>query len=133
MGNAFVKEISVKRKHNPKLTAAAQNLRKNMTAQERRLWYGFLRDYPIRVLRQKVIEHYIVDFYCAKAQLVIEIDGGQHFSEDGQRDDAERTVALQTYGLEVIRFTNSELNNNFDGVCQRIDEIISQKLGTRRE
>lgn len=121
----------MKRKHNPELTIMAQNLRKNMTPHERKLWYEFLRNYPVRILRQKVIGRYIVDFYCAKVLLVIEVDGGQHFSDEGEPEDAERTASLQTYGIEVIRFTNSEINSNFSGVCQSIHETVIRKLEER--
>ncbi len=78
-------------KHNPNLTDNAKKLRKNMTKEERHLWYDFLRQYPVRFLRQKVIDNYIVDFYCAKAKLVIELDGGQHYEESIQRYDKIRT------------------------------------------
>ena len=73
----------MERKHNPKLVPSAKNLRKNMTNEERHLWYEFLRDYPLRFSRQKILGKYIVDFYCAKAKLVIEVDGSQHFETKG--------------------------------------------------
>ena len=92
-------------KHNKALVPLAQELRKNMTKEERRLWYNFLRHYPIRFTRQKVIDHYIVDFYCAKAKLIIELDGSQHYSEEAQQKDAVRTAALEQYGLTVIIFS----------------------------
>ena len=70
-------------KHNPKLTGNAKVLRKNMTKEERHLWYDFLKDYPVRVLRQKVIDRYIVDFYFSAARIAIELDGSQHYEEKG--------------------------------------------------
>ena len=118
----------LKRKHNKSLTAHAKNLRQSMTAQERKLWYEFLRAYPVRILRQKVIDRFIVDFYCAQSKLIIELDGSQHYYPDGMCSDEERTAILQTYGLRVIRFSNLDVDQNFAGVCQRIDEDIKASL-----
>ena len=115
-------------KHNPKLTKNARNLRKNMTPEESKLWYGYLRKLPVRVLRQKVIDNYIVDFYCAKAKLVIELDGSQHYEDKGIAYDTERTKYLEQYGLTVIRIPNNEINYNFDGVCEYLDDIVSKSL-----
>ena len=114
-------------KYNPNLIPFAKNLRKNMTKEERHLWYDFLRDYPEKFRRQKVMGKYIVDFYCAAAQLVIELDGSQHYDENEQKADAERTAFLKGYGLYVIRIPNNEVNENFRGVCEYID-IVVQKL-----
>ena len=116
----------VPRKHNQNLTPLAQKLRREMTKEERRLWYDFLKAYPIKFIRQKVLGMYIVDFYSAQAKLVIELDGSGHFSEDGELYDEERTAFLEAYGLRVIRFTNLEVARNFDGVCQYIDEVVQQ-------
>lgn len=113
-------------KHNKALVPLAQELRRNMTKEERRLWYNFLRHYPIRFTRQKVIDHYIVDFYCAKAKLIIELDGSQHYSEEAQQKDAVRTAALEQYGLTVIRIPNNEINHNFQSVCQMIDLAVQR-------
>lgn len=99
-----------------------------MTKEERHLWYDFLRDYPIRFLRQKVIENYIADFYCAKAKLVIEIDGTQHFENDGLLKDKIRTEHLEKYNLQVLRIPNNEINNNFEGVCEYIDYIVKGRI-----
>ena len=115
-------------KHNPNLTKNAKKLRKNMTKEERHLWYDFLRDYPIRFLRQKVIENYIADFYCAKAKLVIEIDGTQHFENDGLLKDKIRIEHLEKYNLQVLRIPNNEINNNFEGVCEYIDYIVKGSI-----
>lgn len=119
----------MKYRHNPKLTDNAQKLRKNMTQEERHLWYDFLRQYPIRFLRQKVIDNYIVDFYCAKAKLVIELDGGQHFEEDTLQYDAVRTEKLAAYGLRVLRIPNNEIHENFDNVCEYIDYTVRKLCG----
>ncbi len=115
-------------KHNPNLTKNAKDLRKNMTKEERHLWYDFLRNYPIRFLRQKVIENYIADFYCAKAKLVIEIDGSQHFENDGLIKDQIRTKHLEKYNLEILRIPNNEINNNFEGVCDYIDYTVKGRI-----
>lgn len=114
--------------HNKDLVPFAKQLRKNMTKEERKLWFLFLRRYPVRFLRQKIIGKYIVDFYCAKAGLVIEIDGSQHYYDDGLINDKERTVYLQSQGLEVVRFSNLEIQRNFRGVCEYIDYIVRQTL-----
>ena len=105
---------------NEKLTGNAKALRKNMTKEERHLWYDFLKMLPTTVHRQKVIGKYIVDFYIAEAKLVIELDGSQHFEVEGQRTDAQRDAYLQTLGLTVLRYANSDVNRNFNGVCEDI-------------
>ena len=112
--------------HNLKVTA--QNLRKSMTKQERHLWYDFLKDYPITINKQRPIECYIVDFFCFKAKLVIEIDGSQHFTKDGLLYDKIRTDVLQLHGLEVIRFSNHEVDTMFESVCDAIDRKIRSRL-----
>ena len=96
----------MQRKHNKEIVSTAKMLRKNMTKEEKHLWYDFLRTYPVRFLRQKVIGKYIVDFYCAKAKLVVELDGSGHFTEEGKQYDAERTAFLEEYGLTVLRISN---------------------------
>lgn len=111
-------------KHNPRLTGNTRSLRKDMTKEERHLWYDFLRSYPVRFLRQKVIDAYIVDFYCASAKLVIELDGSQHYEDLGREYDERRTAALQARGLTVIRIPNNELMKNFRGVCEYMDMIV---------
>ncbi len=113
-------------KHNPTLVPLAKTLRKEMTKEERRLWYDFLRTYPIKFLRQKVIGKYIADFYCAKAKLVIELDGSQHFEPGNAEKDHERTAFLEQYGLTVLRIPNNEVNRNFEAVCEYIDRIVKQ-------
>lgn len=95
-----------------------------MTKEETHLWYGFLKDLPVTINRQKVIGNYIVDFYCASANLVIELDGSQHFEAEGKRQDAERDRYLNGLGLRVLRYPNNEVNLNFEGVCEDIRKYI---------
>ena len=114
--------------YNAELKDRSRQLRKNMTRQERHLWYDFLRGYPIRFSRQKVLGKYIADFYSAKAKLVIELDGSQHYENDNMQKDTERTDFLKKYGLTVIRIPNNEINENFQGVCEYIDSAVKQSL-----
>ena len=115
-------------KHNPNLTPNAKHLRKTMTNEEKALWYQYLRTFPVRFLRQKVIDNYIVDFYCAKAKLVIELDGSQHYNDQGLQHDHDRTECLQNHGLTVIRIPNNAVNENFSGVCQYIEKAVAEAL-----
>ena len=115
-------------KHNKDLVPRAKRLRKEMTKEERHLWYDFLRGYPVRFSRQKVLGRYIADFYSAEVRLVIEMDGSQHFEEDNLLKDAERTAFLEAYGLRVIRIPNNEVNKNFQSVCEYIDAVVKQAL-----
>lgn len=115
-------------KHNKQLVPLAKQLRKEMTKEERHLWYDFLRGYPIRFSRQKVLGKYIADFYSAKAKLVIELDGSQHYKNDNMQKDTERTDFLKKYGLTVIRIPNNEINEIFQGVCEYIDSAVKQSL-----
>ncbi len=103
--------------NNPRLRKNAQKLRREMTKEERRLWYDFLKQLPVTVNRQKVIGHYIVDFYCASAKLVIELDGSQHYEDEGADSDRERDHALNRLGITVVRYSNDDIDRNFDGVC----------------
>ena len=103
--------------NNPKLRKNAQKLRREMTKEERRLWYDFLKQLPLTVNRQKVIGRYIVDFCCASAKLVIELDGSQHYESEGTASDWERDYALNQLGITVVRYSNSDIDRNFDGVC----------------
>lgn len=112
-----------------KLLDNARKLRKDMTPQERRLWYQFLRNYPVKIYKQRIIGSYIVDFYCASAKLVIEIDGSQHFEEDGMAHDKERTAYLESLGLTVVRYSNADVNVRFRNVCDSIHNIIQNRLG----
>ena len=120
--------IVMQRKHNEMLVPFARALRKNMTKEEKHLWYDFLRGYPVRFVRQKVLGKYIADFYCAKAKLVVELDGSGHYTEEGELYDKERTEFLKQYGIKVIRIPNNELNANFNGVCEHIDIMVKQSL-----
>ncbi len=119
---------TVNRKHNPKLTENAKILRKNMTKEERHLWYDFLRTYPVRFLRQKVIDSYIVDFYCHETRLIIELDGSQHYEDKGLLKDKIRTERLEERNLTVLHIPNNEINSNFDGVCEYIDLFVKSRL-----
>lgn len=115
-------------KHNPSLTKNAQALRKNMTKEERHLWYDFLKDYPVRFLRQKVIDNYIVDFYCRDARLVIELDGSQHYKKEALLYDQIRTEHIEKYDLKVIRIPNNAVMQNFRGVCEYINFVLEDRL-----
>ena len=106
----------------------AKALRKNMTPWERKLWYDCLRSYPVRFQRQKAIGDFIVDFYCAKARLVIELDGGGHYSQEQAKKDELRTKALTAMNLTVVRICNLEIDCNFDGVCAYIDRTVRNSL-----
>ncbi|MBQ7301998.1 MAG: endonuclease domain-containing protein [Clostridia bacterium] len=102
----------------------AKSLRKAMTPWERKLWYEFLRNYSLRFQRQKAIGNYIADFYCAKARLIIELDGGEHFVEEQQVKDAVRTKELENMQLTVLRICNTDVDKNFAGVCEQIDRTV---------
>ena len=119
-------------KHNKQLVPLAKQLRKEMTTEERHLCYDFLRSYPVRFSRQKVLGKYIADFYSAQAKLVIELDGSQHYEKDNVEKDAERTAFLEGYGLRVIRIPNNEVSRNFRGVCEHIDAAVRQSLSQLR-
>ena len=114
--------------NNPKLKRNAQKLRREMTKEERHLWYDFLKRLPVTVNRQKVIDHYIVDFYCASAKLVIELDGSQHYELMGLEHDTERTRYLGQFGVEVLRIPNNEVSQNFRGVCEYIDLAVRRAI-----
>lgn len=107
--------------YDKKLKSRADELRKNMTQQEWNLWYFYLRNHRLKWYRQRIIDRFIVDFYCHAAKLVIEIDGKQHYTEQGIAYDVERTQVLQRYGLKVLRYTNQQLEDNFQEVCWDIE------------
>ena len=109
---------------NSKLTTNAKKLRKEMTKEERHLWYDFLKDLPLTVHRQKIIGPYIVDFYIAKHNIVIELDGSQHFEETGVNKDTARDEYLREQGMTVLRYANSDINYNFEGVCRHINSFL---------
>ena len=110
-----------------KLTKTSQILRRNMTKEERHLWYDFLKDYLIQFNRQKVIGSYVVDFFCFQAKLIVELDGSQHFQDEIQAYDEERTDYFKSLGLEVLRIPNNEIWDNFTGVCEAIDIAVKTK------
>ena len=106
----------------------AKELRKNMTPWERKLWFEFLRYHPVRFQRQKAIGDHIVDFYCAKARLVVELDGGGHYTEEQEERDAVRTNKLEAMGLSVLRICNLDIDNNFNGACEYIEQAVRRSL-----
>ncbi len=116
--------------YNRALKEKARELRKNMTKQERHLWYDFLRYRQENWKRQRAIDGYIVDFFCYSARLVIELDGSQHYTEEGEEYDGIRTEVLERYQLEVMRFLNSEVDRNFDYVCLAIEEKVRERTGS---
>lgn len=112
--------------YDKKLKSRADELRKNMTQQEWNLWYFYLRNHRLKWYRQRIIDRFIVDFYCHAAKLGIEIDGKQHYTEQGISYDTERTQVLEGYGLKVLRYTNKQLAYNFQAVCLDIERNLSQ-------
>lgn len=114
-------------KKNNDLLNIAKILRRNMTRQEKHLWYDFLRYYPVKVYKQRIIDDYIADFYCHRARLVIELDGAQHYTANGRMHDEARNEILEKYGLYVLRFSNKEVDSNFGGVCSMIDKTIKER------
>ena len=106
----------------------ARQLRREMTPHERKLWYLFLRKFPVKIYKQRIIGRFIVDFYCASARLVIEIDGSQHYEAQGIAYDSERSAYLEGLGLMVLRFSNRDIDRDFHGVCEQIDSTIQKRL-----
>lgn len=106
--------------NNSDLTPLAQKLRREMTKEERHLWYDFLKGLPITFNRQKVIGKYIADFYCASAKIIIELDGSQHYEEKMQQNDKKRDDYFSELGIRVLRYSNYDINKNFDAVCEDI-------------
>ena len=107
----------------------ARELRKNMTKQEKRLWYDFLSGYPVKFRRQTPIDRYIADFYCPEAKLIVEVDGRGHLTQQKQAEDAERTATLEQLGISVLRVPNDRINEDFHGMCVYIDEYVKILLG----
>ena len=118
----------VQLKKNTKLLNVARILRRNMTRQEKHLWYDFLRYYPVKIYKQRIIDNCIADFYCHSARLVIELDGSQHYTNQGKAHDTARTEILERYGIYVFRFSNKDIDGNFDGVCRMIDRVIIERI-----
>ena len=116
---------------NNDLLKNARTLRKEMTPQELRLWYRFLRTYPVKIYKQRIIGEYIVDFYCHPARLVIEIDGSQHYDPEGIAYDKQRTAYLESLGLRVVRFSNADINVRFPAVCEEIHRIITLSVSPK--
>jgi len=110
--------------YRPDLKMLARDLRNNPTPAEKKLWYGYLSSCGLKFLRQKPIDRFIVDLYCSAAKLVIEIDGDTHAEDEAEVRDEERTRILNSYGLDVIRFANRDVLNNFESVCMEIDERL---------
>ena len=117
-------------KYNKSLVPFAKDLRNNMTKEERHLWYDFLKNHKYRFSRQKVLGKYIADFYSAELNIVIELDGSEHYTPDAKAYDRERTAFLEKYGIKVVRINNMEINKNFYGVCTYIDKIIEKMKGS---
>lgn len=115
-------------KKNTQLLGNARFLRRNMTRQENHLWYDYLRHYPIKIYKQRIIDNFVVDFYCHQARLVIELDGSQHYSMDGKEHDKIRTEIIGQYEIQVLRFSNKDIDEKFDGVCCMIDRVIKERL-----
>jgi len=118
-------------KHNKQLVPLAKQLRKEMTKEERHLWYDYLRTYPVRFSRQKILGKYIADFYSAEAKLVIELDGSQHYENGNAEKDAKRSAFLERYRLTVICIPNNEVTRNFRGVCEYLDAAVRQSLSQK--
>lgn len=113
---------------NKNLVEVSRILRKNMTDQEKHLWYDYLSKYPIRWYKQRIIDNFIVDFYCSKARLVIELDGSQHYEKDAMEYDEFRTKIINLYNIDVLRFSNYDVDNNFEGVCAVIDKTVKERV-----
>ena len=120
-------------KYNKNLVSNAQELRKNMTEEEKHLWYDFLKKLPFTVNRQKNIGNYIVDFYIASKRAVIELDGSQHWEAENREKDEKRNRELEALGITVLRYTNLELTKNFSGVCVDILNRLEIDESTLKE
>ena len=116
------------RGYNEEMKERSRQLRKNMTPQEKHLWYDYLRRYPIKIYRQRSIDWFIADFYCDSARLVIEVDGGQHYTPDGKEYDTDRDAILRKYNLSVLRIKNEDVEKNFSNVCKLIDNQIREEI-----
>lgn len=118
--------LSLPYKHS--LIPRAKELRKNATRQENHLWYDFLRSYPVRFQRQKTIGGFIADFYCHAAKLIVELDGSQHYTEQGFARDKERTAVLENYNLKIIRFSNTDVDYHFVETCNTIHYEVQNRM-----
>ncbi len=106
--------------YNKKLKDNSQKLRLEITKEERHLWYDFLKSLPVTIHRQKTIGNYIVDFYCASAKIVIELDGSQHYENNGKQKDIARDEYFRQLGVTVLRYSNDEISSKFEAVCKDI-------------
>ena len=120
-------------KKNKKLLENARFLRREMTRHEKHLWYDFLQHSPIKIYKQRIIDNFIADFYCHKARLVIELDGSQHYTPEGKSYDEARTEIINQYGIKVIRYSNLDIDQKFNGVCFEIDRIIQERIKEIKE
>lgn len=116
-------------KYNGNLRELSNANKKSQTIYERKLWYEFLKQYPVRFRQQFIVGKYIVDFYCRKAKLAVELDGSQHFFEEGIEKDRIRTKYLEEQGITVLRFSNYEVENEFEAVCLEIDKKVKAIMG----
>jgi len=116
--------------YNRNLKQLSRQLRDNMTDAERLLWAKIrmkqLKGYQF--YRQKPIGDYIVDFFCPKAKLIIEVDGSQHFVNETIEYDRIREEYVSSLGLRVLRFTNTEVLKHVEGVVERIEEEMNEKI-----
>ena len=126
-GGTLFKGETMAMEMNKNLLPFSRELRKNMTKEERHLWYDFLRDYPVRFRRQQIIGNYIVDFYCHSAELVVELDGSQHCEPEALEQDRIREDYLCAQGLYVFRISNLDVTRNFEGVCTAVDELVKAR------
>ena len=110
------------------LTKTAQKLRREATPWENKLWYEFLRNYEIPFHRQKVKDSFVLDFYCSKARLAVELDGSGHYYKSKAESDSNRTARLNELGIEVMRFSNLDVDRNFYEVCSAIDRRVREKM-----
>lgn len=110
--------------YNQKLVSTARTLRKNMTPEEKHLWYDFLKRLPVNIRRQHNIENYIVDFYIAEQKIVIEIDGRQHLLPEHKEADEQRDAVMSSWGITVLRYSNDSIQNNFSAVTADILQHI---------
>jgi very-short-patch-repair endonuclease len=106
------------------LKSRGRRLRRDQTPAERKLWYVYLCDHPFKFTRQKPLGQYIADFYCARSLLAVELDGDSHFSVEAEKRDAMRTQQLARLGIRIVRFKNSEVMEQFEGVCMRIEDAL---------
>ena len=118
--------------YDPRMRERVQELRHKMTPMEKKLWYSFLRTYPVKMYKQRPIRTFVADFYCPLARLVIELDGSQHYTEQGREYDEQRTAILEQYGVQVLRFTNLDVDRHLDAVCAQIDSTIERRVAELR-